>query len=125
MAKPDTKPGFRPVVQKGEADRTEECVREVTGWSDPVEENTGFVEAVCRNYEAVIVERRVGKTRGAGPSGRYDTRSGPKRHDATQIGSQEKENDEPTEGSRGASSRQSHRTHTKGSAWYSEKGIPQ
>ena len=96
VAKPDTKPGFWPVVletffggrlQKGEASRTEERVREVKGWSDQVEENTGFVEATCRNYEALIDERRAGKTGGAGPSGRYDTRSGPKRHNATLTGS--------------------------------------
>ena len=64
---------------------------EVTGWSDPIQESTGFVEAVCRNYEALIDERRAGKTGGAGPSGRYDTRSAPKKHDATPTGSQEKE----------------------------------
>ena len=34
-------------LRKEEADRTERRVREVTGWSDPVEEKTGFVEAVC------------------------------------------------------------------------------
>ena len=99
-AKPDSNPGFWPVIletlsggrlQKGEAERAEERVREVTGWSDPVEESTGFVEAACRNYEALIDERRAGKTGGAGPSGRYDTRSTPKGHDATPTGSQEKE----------------------------------
>ena len=44
-------------MQKGEAERAEERVREVTVWSDPVEESTGFVEAACRNYEALINER--------------------------------------------------------------------
>ena len=82
VAKPDTKPGFWPVVletffggrlQKGEASRTEERVREVKGWSDQVEENTGFVEAACRNYEALIDERQAEKIGGAGPSGRYET----------------------------------------------------
>ena len=82
VAKPDTKPEFWLVVletfsegrlQKREADRVEGRVHEVTGWSDPVEENTGFVEATCRNYEALIDERRAGKTGEAGPLGRYDT----------------------------------------------------
>ena len=54
----DSKPGFWPVIletltegslQKGEVERAEECVHEVAGWSDPVEERTGFVEAACRN----------------------------------------------------------------------------
>ena len=93
--KPNSKSGFWPVIletlsggrlQKGEAERAEERVCEVTGWSDPVEESTDFVEAACRNYEALIDERRAGKTGGAGPLGRYDTRSAPKKHDATPTG---------------------------------------
>ena len=57
VAKTDTNPGFKPVVletfsggrlQKGEADRVEKRVRNVTGWSDLVEESTGFVEAACQ-----------------------------------------------------------------------------
>ena len=99
-AKPETKLGFWPVIlktlsegrlQKGEAERAKESVHEVSGWSDPIEESTGFVEAACWNYEALIDERRAGKTGGAGPSGRYDTRSAPKKHDATPTGSQEME----------------------------------
>ena len=43
------------------------------GVTHPVEESTGFVEAACRNYEALIDERQAGKTEGVGPSGRYDT----------------------------------------------------
>ena len=100
MAKPNTNPGFWLVVletfsggrsQKVDADRAEKRVREITGWSDPVEENTGFVQATCQNYEALVDEKLVGKTRGAGPSGRYDTPSRPKRHDSNPTGSQEKE----------------------------------
>jgi hypothetical protein len=34
-------------LKKEEADRTEKRVQEVTGWNDPVEEKTGFVEAAC------------------------------------------------------------------------------
>ena len=66
VAKLDTNPGFWPLVletffggrlQKGEEDRAEKRVCEVTGWSDLVEENTGFVEAVCRNYEALVYDK--------------------------------------------------------------------
>jgi hypothetical protein len=34
-------------LRKEEADCAERHVREVTGWSDPVKEKTGFVEAAC------------------------------------------------------------------------------
>jgi hypothetical protein len=34
-------------LRKEEADRAERHVREVTGWSEPVKEKTGFVEAAC------------------------------------------------------------------------------
>ena len=60
-------------LRKDEADRAEKQVQEVTGWSDPVEEKTGFVEAACQNYEALLEDKRVGKTRGVGPSQRYET----------------------------------------------------
>ena len=64
--KPDSKFGFWPVIletlsegrlQKEEAERAEERVREVIGCSELVEESTNFVEATCRNYEALIDER--------------------------------------------------------------------
>ena len=47
-------------LRKEEADRTEKQVWEVTGWSDPVEEKTGFVEAACQNYKALVEDKRVG-----------------------------------------------------------------
>ena len=34
-------------LRKVESDRAEKRVREVTGWSDPVEEKTCFIEAAC------------------------------------------------------------------------------
>ena len=55
-------------LRKDEVDRAEKRVQEVTGWSDPVEEKTGFFEAACQNYEALVEGKRVGKTGGAGPS---------------------------------------------------------
>jgi hypothetical protein len=61
---------------KEEADRAEKRVKEATGWSDPVEEKTGFVEAACQNYEVLIDERRAGRHGGrqseAGTSGAQD-----------------------------------------------------
>ena len=60
-------------LMKEEADRAGKWVWEVTKWSDPVEEKTGFVEAACQNYEALVEDKRVGKTGGAGPSQRYET----------------------------------------------------
>ena len=56
----DANPGFWPVVletfsemklKKGEVDRAERHVREVAGWSDLVEEKTGFVEVACQNED--------------------------------------------------------------------------
>ena len=52
-------------LRKEEADRVERRVREVTGWSDPVEEKMGFVEAACQNYEVLVEDKRAGKTGGA------------------------------------------------------------
>mgnify|MGYP000235156717 CR=1 FL=1 len=83
--------GFWPMVLDGfyekklmkeEADRAERRVREVTGWSDPIEERTSFVEATCQNYEVLVDNKRVGKARGAAPSNRYEIRSDPKQNDA-------------------------------------------
>ena len=54
----DTNPRFWQVVldkvskrklKKGEVDRVEKCVHNVTGWSYPVVESTSFVEAACLN----------------------------------------------------------------------------
>ena len=47
-----------------EADHVERRIREVTGWSDPVEEKTVFVEAAFQNYEVLVEDKREGKTRG-------------------------------------------------------------
>ena len=33
-------------------------MRQVTGWSDPVDNNTSFAEVVCDNYEALVEEKR-------------------------------------------------------------------
>ena len=71
---------------KEEVDRTERRVREVTGWGDPVEEKTGFVEAAWQNYEVLVEDKCVGKVGGAGPSQRYETRSGQKKNDTGTTG---------------------------------------
>ena len=65
-------------LRKEEADCAERRVREVTGWSHPVEEKTGFLEAACQNYKVLVEDKCAGKTRGAGPSQGYETRFGKK-----------------------------------------------
>jgi hypothetical protein len=91
--------GFRPSVleslagvqlRKEEADRAEKRVQEVTGWTDPVEEKTGFVETTCQNYEVLLEEKRAGRSRGAGSSQRYETRIGKKKNDGGAAGGPEK-----------------------------------
>ena len=66
-------------LMKEEADCVERWVREVTGWSDPVEEKIVFMDVVCENYDVLMDEKRPEKVGEAGPSGRYDSWSGPKR----------------------------------------------
>jgi hypothetical protein len=65
-------------LRKEEANRAERRVQEVTGWSDPVEEKTGFVEAACQNYEVLVEEKRAGRGGGIGPSQRHESRIGEK-----------------------------------------------
>ena len=57
-------------ITKEEADHTEK--QKVTGWTDPLEEKTGFVEAACKNYEILVEDKREGKDGGARPSNRYE-----------------------------------------------------
>ena len=77
-------------LRKEEADRTERWVREVTRWSDPVEEKTGFVEAACQNYEVLMEDNRAGKAGAAGPSQRYETPFGQKQNDVGTSGAPDK-----------------------------------
>jgi hypothetical protein len=37
---------------------TDQNVKRVTGWSDPVHDNTSFAEVVCDNYDALVEEKR-------------------------------------------------------------------
>jgi hypothetical protein len=60
-------------LRKEEADRAEKRVQEVSGWSDPVEEKTGFVEAAYQNKEVLLEEKRAGRSGGADPSQRYES----------------------------------------------------
>ena len=64
-------------LKKEEVNRAERRVREVTGWSDPVEDKIGFVEAAWQNCKVLVKDKWAGKAGGVGPSGSYDTRSGP------------------------------------------------
>mgnify|MGYP000217462279 FL=1 len=77
-------------LKKEDVNHAEKRVQEITGWSDPVEEKTGFIEVVCQNYEVLVEERRTGKTGGAGPSQRYDTLSGQKQNDPGASGGPDK-----------------------------------
>ena len=61
-----------------------------TGWSDPVEEKTGFVEAACQNYEVLVEEKRAGNNGGVGSSQRYETQFGHKQNDAGATGTPDK-----------------------------------
>ena len=58
--------GFWPLMLEGlagvrltkeEANCAERQVREVTGWSDPVEEKTSFVEVACQNYKVLVEDK--------------------------------------------------------------------
>ena len=102
-------------LRKEEADRGEKRVGEVTGWSDPVEEKIGFVEAVCQNYEALVEDKRVGKSGGAGPSQRYETRFRQRRNEAGVTGAQ----DNPKKGDTGRAQK-SKDPRTCGRSWKNE-----
>jgi hypothetical protein len=62
----------------------------VTGWSDPVEEKTGFVEATCQNYEVLMEEKRAGRGGGVGPSQCHESLIGEKQKDVGTPGGPEK-----------------------------------
>ena len=68
-------------LEREEACQAEKCVKRVTGWNDPVEERTSFVEAACQNYEALVEEKRVGNGDGVGPSKRYEARGTQRREE--------------------------------------------
>jgi hypothetical protein len=51
-------------LRKKEADRAEKRVQEVTGWSNPLEEKIGFIEAGCQNYEVIRGEASGKERRG-------------------------------------------------------------
>ena len=37
-------------------------VRQVTGWSDPIDNNTSFAEVVCDNYDSALVKEKRKRT---------------------------------------------------------------
>ena len=74
--------GFAGVrLRKEDLGRVEKRIQEVTGWDNTVEEETGFVEATCQNYEVLVEDKRAGKAGGVGPSQRYETWFWPKKND--------------------------------------------
>ena len=73
---------FGKKLNKEEADCVVRKIQEGIGWNDLVEEKSSFVEVPYETYEVLVYEKRTGgKAEGAGPSGRYHTRSGPNRGD--------------------------------------------
>ena len=40
-----------------EALKAERRVQEMTGWEDPVEEKSSFVEAMCQTYDVLMEEK--------------------------------------------------------------------
>ena len=77
-------------LRKEEADHAERRVWEVTRWSDLVEEKKGFVEAAFQSYKVLVEDKGAGKTGGAAPSQRYETRFRPKKNDAGVINTPDK-----------------------------------
>ena len=76
--------GFWPTVfeceKKGKIDLedlklADRNVRRVTGWSDPIDNNTSFAEVVCDNYEALVEEKRKRTGEEDGTSKRHNTRN--------------------------------------------------
>ena len=53
-------------------------VKRVTGWSDPVDNNTSFAEVICDNYEVLVEERRKRMGEEDGVLKRPNMRSGRK-----------------------------------------------
>ena len=45
---------------------------------------------MCQNYEVLVEDKRAEKTRGAEPSKRYETRSGPRKKDSGSSCSQDR-----------------------------------
>jgi hypothetical protein len=81
----ETRVGFWPTVfeceKKGRVDSEDlelagQNVKRVTGWADPVDNITSFVEVMCDNYEALMDEKRKRTTDEDGVSKRANTRSG-------------------------------------------------
>ena len=73
-------------LKKKEANRMERRAREVTGWGED-----RLRRSHVRELRDSGRRQAAGKAGGAGPSGSYDTKNGPKRNDATPAGSQERE----------------------------------
>jgi hypothetical protein len=121
-------------LKKEEADRAERRVQKVTGWNDPVEEKTGFVEAACQNYEVLVEEKRAGRGGGAGPSQCHETRIADGRRYFRRAGEVEeaqlpdddgdRANHRRSEGSRGADPRQPCGAYAPGGAWHRQVGSP-
>ena len=84
--------GTRDLLRKEAEERRSRPRRKSSMRWHQIEENTVFIEAAYEIYEVLVDDKRAGKAGGAGPSGWYDTWSGPKSNDVSPARSQEREN---------------------------------
>ena len=109
MIKPGT--GFWPTVleykNKGKINSDDAKlanlhVRDLTGWADPVDNNTISAEVICETHEVFVDEKRKRADLEEGPSKKHDTRSTKKKEEVIttirqEDGSSNKKVDEPTQ----------------------------
>ena len=68
-----------------EALKAERRVQEMTGWEDPVEEKSSFVEAMCQTYDVLVEEKRKRPDDQSGPSKKHDTREAVRRREESSL----------------------------------------
>ena len=68
-------------VTSNEVELADRSVQSITGWSDPVDDNTILAEVMCDNHEVFVEEKRK-RIEEQGPSKRHETRNAKKKEDA-------------------------------------------
>ena len=69
-------------VTSNEVELADRSVQNITGWSDPVDDNTHLTEVLCDNHEVFVDEKRKRMEEQGGPSKKHETRSTKKKEDA-------------------------------------------
>ena len=69
-------------VTSNEVELADRSVQNITGWSDPVDDNTLLVEVLCGNHEVFVDEKSKRMEEQGGPSKKHETRSTRKKEDA-------------------------------------------